>query len=258
MRLYIRYLSIIFRSQMQYKASFFLTAIGQFLTSASMFIGMYFMFERFNSVEGFTFGEALLCLGVVLAAFSLAECFVRGFDVFGGIVSRGEFDRIMVRPRNEMLQVLASRIEFTRIGRFLQAVLIFAYAIPNSGVNWTPAKILTLALMLIGGVFLFAGLFVIYASFCFFTIEGLEFMNVFTDGGREIGKYPLSIYGKGTLKFFTYFVPLALVQYYPLMFLLGRSDSVLYALAPLAGVLFLVPCYLFWRFGIRHYKSSGS
>lgn len=258
MRLYLKYASIILRSQMQYKASFVMTSIGQFLTAFTTFLGMYFMFSRFNSVNGFSFSEVLLCYAVILTSFSLAECFVRGFDAFSGIISNGEFDRIMVRPRNEILQVLASRIEFTRIGRLLQAIAIFIYAIPVSGVVWSFDKIITVVLMIIGGFFTFSGLFIIYAGICFFTIEGLEFMNIFTDGGREFGKYPLSIYGEGVLKFFTYIVPLALFQYYPFLYLIAKTDNVFYMLLPLAGILFLIPCLIFWKIGIRHYKSTGS
>lgn len=258
MRLYLKYASIILRSQMQYKASFVMTTIGQFLTAFTTFLGMYFMFSRFNSVNGFSFSEVLLCYAVILTAFSLAECFVRGFDAFSGIISNGEFDRIMVRPRNEILQVLASRIEFSRIGRLLQAIGIFIYAIPTSGVIWTSDKIITVILMIIGGFLVFSGLFIIYASICFFTIEGLEFMNIFTDGGREFGKYPLSIYGEGVLKFFTYIVPLALFQYYPFLYLIGRTNNTVYMLLPMVGILFLIPCLMFWRVGIRHYKSTGS
>ena len=258
MRLYIKYASIILRSQMQYKASFVMTSIGQFLTAFTTFLGMYFMFSRFNSVDGFSFSEVLLCYAVILTAFSLAECFVRGFDAFSGIISNGEFDRIMVRPRNEILQVLASRIEFSRIGRLLQAIAIFIYAIPTSGVIWSSDKILTVILMIIGGFLVFSGLFIIYASVCFFTIEGLEFMNIFTDGGRELGKYPLSVYGEGIMKFFTYIIPITLFQYYPLLYLIGRTDNKFYMILPLVGIPFLIPCLMFWKFGVRHYKSTGS
>lgn len=72
----------------------------------------------------------------------------------------------------------------------------------------------------------------IYASLCFYTTEGLEFMNIFTDGGREFGRYPFRVYGEGVLKFFTYIIPLALFQYYPLLFLLGRSSNRLLMLCP--------------------------
>ena len=40
------------------------------------------MFIRFNEVEGFSFPEVLLCSATTLMAFSLAECFGRGFDRF--------------------------------------------------------------------------------------------------------------------------------------------------------------------------------
>jgi ABC-type uncharacterized transport system, permease component len=154
--------------------------------------------------------------------------------------------------------VLASKIEFTRLGRFLEAAIILAYAIPTSGVCWTTVKVFTLLFMILGGTALFSGLFIIYASFCFFTIEGLEFMNIFTDGGREFGRYPLSVYGNKILRFFTYIVPLACVQYYPLKVLLGRSTSMRDIFAPICGFAFLIPCYVFWRIGVRHYKSTGS
>lgn len=258
MKLYLKYASIILRCQLQYKVSFLMSTIGQFLVAFSTFLSVYFMFNRFGSVNGFTYTEVLLCFAIMLTSFSLAECFVRGFDAFSGIISNGEFDRIMVRPRNEIFQVLASRIEFSRIGRLFQAIALFMYAIPKSGVLWSVDKIITLALMLLGGLFVFSGLFIIYATLCFFTTEGLEFMNIFTDGTREFGKYPLSIYGEGILKFLTYVVPVALFQYYPFLYLIGRTDNILYMLAPVAGIAFIVPCLIFWKIGVRHYKSTGS
>jgi len=258
MRLYLKYFSIHVRSLMQYKVSFFLTILGQFLVSFSAFLSIYFMFLRFHEVEGFTYSETLLCFAVVLMAFSIAETFARGFDTFPAMIGNGEFDRIMVRPCNEIFQVLASRIEFSRLGRFAQAVIIFTYAIPKSGVVWTADKILTMILMILSGVVIFSGLFLVYASFCFFTLEGLEFMNIFTDGGREFGSYPFSIYGKEVLRFVTYVIPLALFQYYPFLHLIGRVDNPGYMLFPLLGMLFLIPCYAFWRIGVRHYKSTGS
>jgi ABC-2 type transport system permease protein len=216
------------------------------------------MFQRFNKVKGFTYSEILLCFSIVLIEFSLAECFARGFDTFAATISNGEFDRIMVRPRNEIFQVLGNKIEFTRIGRMLQAIIMFAYGIMKSRITWSYDKVLTVIFMIIGGTIVFTGIFIIYAAFCFFTIEGLEFMNIFTDGAREYGKYPLSIYGKRVLQICTIIVPYALIQYYPLLYILDRVKNPFYILLPLIAGLFIIPCYLFWKFGIRHYKSTGS
>ncbi|MDF2474230.1 MAG: hypothetical protein K0R21_2012 [Anaerocolumna sp.] len=135
---------------------------------------------------------------------------------------------------------------------------MFVYGIASNDIEWTMSKIITVIFMLIGGTALFFGLFLIYAAFCFFTLEGLEFMNILTDGAREYGKYPVGIYGKRMLQFCTFIVPYALVQYYPLLYLLNRKTSPLYVFMPLLAFLFLIPCYAFWRFGVRHYKSAGS
>jgi len=258
MGLYAKYFVMHLKSQMQYKTSFFFTALGQFLVSFSAFAGLAFLFNRFDSVGGFTYEEVLICFAVMLMGFSTSELIGRGFDRFPLILGNGGFDRALVRPRNVVFQVLASQIEFSRLGRFAQAVIVFAYALPRSGINWTWDNIFTLCLMVVCGAFLFFGLFVVYAAFSFFTTQGLEFMNVFTDGGREHGRLPFSVYGDGVLKFLTYVVPLALVQYYPLLYLTGRKESLWYALTPVLALLFLLPCYAFFRFGMSKYKSTGS
>lgn len=258
LRMYGRYVSMIVKSSMQYKASFFMFVTGQFLVSFNVFLGVFFMFQRFHSVKGFTFQEVVLCFSIMLLEFSLAEMYARGFDVFPSMVRQGDFDRILLRPRSAVLQVLGSRFELTRIGRMLQSVLMFGYAVGSSEVRWSAGKILAVVFMLAGGSALFTAMFMIGAAFSFFTTEGLEFMNVFTDGAREYGKYPLSVYGKRMLMITTFLLPYALVQYYPLMYLLGRRDNPAYIVLPLLAALFIVPAYLFWRVGVRHYKSAGS
>ena len=258
MKLYFRFFSMHLKSQMQYKAAFFLNILGRTLMSFATVAGVLFMFTRFNEVEGFTRNQTLLCTSVVSMAFSLAEVFARGFDIFPRLLGNGEFDRALVRPRGMIFQVLASHIEFLRLGIFIQAVAVLCYAIPNSGVVWTPDKIGTLLMMIFCGAAVFFGLYIVHASIAFFTTEGLEWMNILTYGGREFGRYPFSIYGGGVLKFLTYVIPLALFQYYPLLYLLGREQSAFYMLAPLIGLLFIVPCYAFFRMGLRRYKSTGS
>lgn len=243
---------------MQHKLSFALTMLSQFTGSLTFFLTIHFLLMRFHSVRGFKYEEVLLCFAVVLMAFSLAECFFRGFDRFSVTLSNGQFDRMMVRPRGLVFQVVASQTEFTRLGRFVQACILFAYVLPRCNVLWTADKVLTLLLMILCGVLEFSGLFVIYAALCFFTTEGLEFINIFTDGGREFGSYPLSIYGEGVLKFFTYIIPMAMWQYYPLLYLIGRTENRLYMLAPLISIVFLIPCYALWRIGVRHFRSTGS
>lgn len=71
---------------------------------------------------------------------------------------------------------------------------------------------------------------------------------------------PLDIYKDWVLKCFTFVVPLAFINYYPFLYILGRNKGYdfFYMLSPIIAVLFLIPSYILWRFGVRHYKSTGS
>jgi len=260
MKLYFRYISILLKSQMQYRASFLLLSLGQFFVPFSVFAGLYFMFERFGNIRGWTFFEVALCFGVINMAFAVTECFARGFDTFSRLVVSGEFDRILLRPRSTFVQVLGARFEFTRAGRLIQSVVALVWAAMNLSVKWTVPKIITLVLMVVSGIFIFTGIFILAATLCFWTIQGLEVANIFTDGGREMAQYPLSIYKKWIARFFTFIIPFGCVNYLPLMYILDkvRENEYLYMLTPLLGMAFIVPCLFIWEMGVRHYKSTGS
>ena len=258
MKLYYKFFKIHIKAAMQYRLSFLFISIGQFLVSFNIFLGIMFLFNRFHNVKGYSFSEVLLCFSTVLMSFSLAEMFMRGFDLFSDTISNGEFDRILLRPRAIILQVVSGKIEFTRCGRMLQAIIMFSYGIIASGIVWNTARMITLILMVLGGAVIFGCLFVIYASICFFTLEGLEFMNILTDGAREYGKYPLDVYGKAVLRFCTFLVPYSLFQYYPFLYVIGHSNHWWYLFYPIIGCVFLLPSLLLWRTGVKHYKSTGS
>jgi len=258
MKLYTKFLAIHFKSLLQYKVSFIFLIFGRFIIIAGEIIVIFFLFDKYHSVKGFTIEDILLCAAVVILAFGIAECFARGFDTFPRIVRNGEFDRIMVRPRNEVFLILAGKLELANISRIIPGVILLIYAVNIGNVIWTFDKIFTLVFMIISGIVVFSSLFLIYAGICFFTLEGLEFMNVFTDGGRNFGQYPFVIYGESILKFLTFIIPHALFQYYPLLYLLGKTTNRFYMFTPFIAILFIIPAYGFWRFGVKKYKSNGS
>lgn len=258
LRLYTHFLGIQLKGMMQHKVSFFLSMLGQILVTFNAFLGIHFLMRRFQTVEGFTYSQVLLCFSVVLASHTLAEGFFRGFDTFSSIISNGEFDRILVRPRQTIFMVLCQKVELTRVARLLQSAVMLCVAIPGSGISWTFPRIMTLVLMIMGGTVVFASIYLIYAAFCFFTLEGLEFINILTNGAGEFGKYPIGIYGKTVLTICTYLVPFALFQYYPFLYLIGESNNGWYSVLPLAACLFMIPCLLLWRYGLRCYQSTGS
>jgi len=245
---------------MQYRTSFWLLSLGQFFIPFTVFAGLYFLFERFGQIKGWQFFEVALCFGIIHMAFALSECFARGFDSFSSLVRNGEFDRLLVRPRSTFIQVLGSKFEFTRFGRLIQSGVVLVWALANLNIEWNVVKEVTLLLMIVSGVLIFTGIYILAATLCFWTIEGLEVVNIFTDGGREMAQYPLNIYQKWVAKFFTFVIPFGTVNYLPLLSILGKnSGNEIYSmLTPLAGSLFILPCLLVWQYGVKHYRSTGS
>lgn len=260
MMLYFKYLLLLLKAQMQYRTSFFLLSFGQFFIPFAVFAGLYFMFERFGQIKGWSFFEVALSFGVIHMAFAISECLARGFDSFSALVGNGEFDRILVRPRGTIVQVLGSKFEFTRIGRLAQGAIVLIWAMSGLDIEWTIIKGITLMLMVFSGVFIFTGIFMLAATLCFWTIQAIEVANIFTDGGREMAQYPLDIYKEWVTRFFTFVIPFGCANYLPLMFILDKVEGnpYFYMLTPLFGILFILPCMLVWRIGVRHYRSTGS
>ncbi|MGO4545699.1 ABC transporter permease [Paenibacillus sp. 2TAB23] len=260
MKLYGKYIEVLFKSQMQYRTSFWLLAFGQFLIPFSVLAGLYFMFERFGQIKGWEFSEVALCFSIIHMSYALSECFARGFDSFSALVGNGDFDRFLVRPRSTVLQVLGSKFEFSRVGKLAQSIVVLGWAVSQQLADWTMLKVLVLLFMIVSGVFIFTGIFILAATMCFWTVQGLEIANIFTDGGREMAQYPLNIYQKWVTRFFTFIIPFGCVNYLPLLYLLDKTtgNPLPYTLAPLAGILFIVPCLLVWHVGVRHYRSTGS
>lgn len=261
MKLYFKYVEIAFKGLIQYPLNFIATFFGQMATTALGFIGVYMLFMRFDNLAGYSFSEVALCYSVSFTVFAFTECFFRGFDRFSNMIVKGTFDLVLVKPRSEILHILGSTIEFSRLGRMITGIVILVLSVNMADIRWNIYKGIAFILMLAGGTAVFSGLFILGASFCFVTVQGIEVVNIFTDGGREFASYPLTIYEKWAVKFFTYVIPYACFNYIPLAFITDKAvdyPQILYMLSPLVCFIFFIPCIVVWKISVRHYLSTGS
>ncbi len=263
LRLYGRLVAVSLRAQMQYRASFLMAAAGHFLITVLDFFALWALFARFGSLPGWTLPEVAVLYGMINVSFAIAEAGARSFDTFGHMVRDGEFDRVLLRPRSTVLQLAGRELQLMRLGRLSQGLLVLLWALTQLPTPPGPAQLVLLLAAIGGGACLFAGLFVLQATMAFWTVETLELVNTVTYGGVETGQYPLSIYGRWFRWFFTIVVPLAGANYLPGLAILARPipggwPGLLCWLAPLSGVAFLAIALQAWRFGVRHYLSTGS
>lgn len=265
LRIYFRLLGIRYRSLLQYRASFFFLLAGTGLISILEFSSLALAMQRFDTIRGWTVWEVAFLYGLVEIAFGMMDMVFSGFDPqrFGQEIRKGTFDQIMLRPIPTIVQVLGSDFAMRRIGRILTGFGIFSLALANLTIFWTPAKIALVLIAILSMFIFFGSLFVIGATFTFWTVESIEIMNILTYGGSYVISHPLHILEGWLRRFFTFIFPAIFLNYYPALYVLQKTDPAGMPVwgpfaAPFVAGIFLVISAAFWRFGVRNYKSSGS
>lgn len=261
-RLYWRYVAVSLRGQMLYPTAFVLRFCSQFVVMIVEFAGVWVLFQRFHHVRGWNFAEVSLFYAIASIAFAFADGLSRGFDTVGPMfVKTGNFDRLLLRPRSTALQITALEFALSSAGRALQAFVALSISVWLLKLQWGLGTVLLLAWSVAGGASLFFALKTLEGTLSFWTTEGLEVANTLTYGGEAAAQFPLDIYAKWFRAFLTYFVPIGCSLYLPVALVLGHDTGVppaLAALAPASGVVFLLIALRVWKFGERHYTSTGS
>lgn len=258
MSLYLYYFKMHFKSRMEYKLSFLLSCISQMFMFFTYYFIIYSLFLKFDNLKGYTVYEVMLTFSIIQFGYAFNEVFFRGIDQFDKLIVKGDYDRLLLRPRSILLQVFGFEIGFERIIKLVESIIVLIIALIKLKLELNSLKILTIILMLISSISIFFGLFLLAASYCFITIEGLEVRNVFTDGGKHMSIYPISIFSKKVMLFFTFIIPYAFVNYYPFLYVVGRSQNKIYSISPLITLLYLIPCFIIFNIGSKKYKSTGS
>ncbi len=264
--LYGRLISVQIRSKLQYRVSFLFNLAGTIFSTSIAFGALALVFQRFDHIGGWTLGQVAFLYGTIETSFGVMDLTFSGFNpnIFAPqMVQRGGFDRLLLRPVNVTLQVLGSDVAVRHLGKFIQGLVILSIALTMNDVRWTPAKIAYLPVVIASIVCFFGSLFIAGSTITFWTVQKIEAINILTYGGNEMMSYPMHIYTRGLRYFFTYVIPAIFLNYYPALYFLDKPDplgmpSFAPFRSPVVGFGTLALALAFWRFGIRHYTSTGT
>jgi ABC-2 type transport system permease protein len=262
-RLYLQLIAARARSQVQYRGSFALQLIGTLLLSFGDFLAIWVIFTHLPRLDGWSLGEVALLYGMSSVSFALTDMFVGHLDDLADWILRGEFDAILTRPLPAFFTVLTAEFALHRLGRIAQGVAALLIALALIDVHWTLARALLLIVAIPSGAVIFGAVWVAGVTTAFWSQRSTELVNAFTYGGQQLTSYPMSIYSGSLRGLFTFAIPLAFVDYYPALYILGKSDPLHlpYAArfaAPLVAVALLLIVRPIWGLGVRHYRSTGS
>jgi ABC-2 type transport system permease protein len=239
--------------------------LGTGIGTAMAFGTLALVLTRFENIAGWSLAEIAFLYGTVETAFGCMDMVFSGFDPqgFGQRVRRGTFDQILLRPVNVTLQVMGSEFAMRRLARVLQGAAVLFLSLLWMDVQWTLLKAILVPVTVASLFCFFGGLFIVGSTITFWTIQSIEVVNIFTYGGTEMMSYPMSIYSRQLRRFFTFVIPTIFLNYYPALYIMDKPDpfnmpSFAPLLSPVVGVGMLLVALAFWRFGIRHYTSTGT
>jgi len=172
------------RAAWQYPASFVLLAVGNGLISGLDFVGLWIMFAHLDELAGFTLHEVGFLYGAGALSLGVADSLIGSVERIGTYVRTGRLDQMLTKPVPLLVQVCADQFTLRRLGRITQATVVFGWACTY--VDWSPARVLVAASMLVSGAVIFFALFVTFSCVQFWTTDASEFANAFTYGGATI------------------------------------------------------------------------
>lgn len=259
LRLYFKYIRLNFLTGLQYKG-WPIMVLQVMIVVITDPIGLIFMFSRFGSIGDWSVERIILIYAMAVTSFGLAETFCRGFDCFPWrMIRTGDFDRVLLRPCSMFVQVAGSYFHIHRLSRVLGGICAIIWCLWRQGVVISPFDALTLILALAGGFLAYTGVFIMTSGIAFFTIKGLDWIYIFTNASYQVTRCPIDYMPKVLRYLFTFFMPMLVVSYYPASAVCGWGESYFKGLLALpAGLLFLLFSAFVWRFGVKHYKSTGS
>lgn len=251
------------RGQMQFRASFVMQIVGNFIINFAEVFVLWAVFQVFEDLGGWTLNEVVFLHGLSMVMFALGDTLSNGLQSVPDLIRDGNFDRVMLRPMSTYIQSLVNEVSLRHFGLLAQGLLMLGIGIARVDIDWSVAKAAYMVVVIASGMALFSGLFTIEAIISFWTVNSVEAINAFTYGGSDLGQYPLHIFQRGMRLLFLWLIPIGFVTFYPALYFLGKDDplglpAVAPFLAPVPAFAFCFVVGLGWQVALRHYRSTGS
>jgi ABC-2 type transport system permease protein len=244
---------------MEYRVNFLIGAVSTIFVQAAGLFTLWVIMAQIPDLEGWTLSEILLIYGLITLSKSINHMFADNLWTLGrDYVRTGTFDRFMVRPVDPLFHLLADRFCHDGIGNFLVGLALVLIAASRLNVEWTAGHVLYLSLMVLSGGFIFIALNLATAVSAFWVMDSVPVTRVVFEF-HEFAKYPLTIYPRFIGVFLTAIIPYGFASFYPASYLMGKDmPPALVWGAPLVAVILMLIALQIWKFGLRHYGSTGT
>jgi ABC-2 type transport system permease protein len=258
LRLYLRIEAQYIKARMQYRADFFISSIGMFVSSLATLGVFWVLFASIPNLAGWSFMEMVFMYAFYMIAISPMQILFDQIWWLRYTVQQGIFLKYYFRPLNMMFYFMSERFDIKGLTQLATGIFLLAYASIQLGIQWTPLKLLLLPVSLLGAGLVLIAL-TVAAGCAAFWITDASPVLVLAWKLREFSPYPLTIFD-GLFRFtFTFLLPIGFIAFYPSqMFLRPEEISPLAYLSPVVGMLLFSLTYWIWTKGVNSYSGTGS
>lgn len=251
------------RSDLQYRVSFALRLVGQILVTGLDFVAIAIIFHQVPRLAGWSLGEVALLYGVNGSAFALADLATGSIERINLYIRTGQLDQVLVRPASSLLLLIGDDFAIRRVGKLVQSSVVLVVAVLTLDRAWSLLDIAHVAVAVVSGAAIFAGVFVVSGAAIFWLVEGREVMNSAIYGGHFLSQYPIDVYSRWLQRAVVYVLPIAFVAYVPTVSILGRTQPLglpawMGWSSPVIALVLGSVAAVTWRTAVRHYRSTGS
>ncbi len=263
-RVVLQSLKMSVHTRMQYRAESLANALAVFIRESANIIAIYLALLKFDKINGWNVNEMLFLYSILFLTYAFVVSLFADLRQFSDTIREGRFDRLLVRPRGLLLQLILNNADLiASVGHGTLGILLFVISAGKVGIHWNFFTVLYYIAAIISGIMIQGGIFIIISSLCFYFVETNSIRSIFYWNMRKFAGYPISIYHKLIQVLLIYVVPFAFVNYFPAQFLLRKADMANYPeayiyIAPFVGVAVYTAAYLFWRISVKRYYSTGN
>ncbi|MBD5531215.1 MAG: ABC transporter permease [Lachnospiraceae bacterium] len=263
-RVVLQSLKMSIHTRMQYRGDSLVATLAVFFRESANIIAIYLALLKFDRINDWNVNEMLFLYSILFLTYAFVVSLFADLRQFSDTIREGRFDRLLVRPRSLLLQLILNNADLiASAGHGTLGILLFVISAGRVGIHWDLVTILYYIGAIIGGILIQGGMFIIFSSLCFYFVETNSIRDIFYWNMRKFAGYPISIYHKLIQGILIYVVPFAFVNYFPAQYLLRKEDMANYPaiyiyIAPFVGIIVYAAAYLFWRVSVKRYYSTGN
>ncbi|EPR13489.1 ABC transporter permease [Ruminiclostridium papyrosolvens] len=241
---------------MEYRFDFILgTVIGLAFSSIGPIL-QYLIFTQTKGFPGWNLEQIILFQGILLFTSGIKGMIFGSLPYFvTGIVRKGDFDRLLLKPYSPIGIILASGFRLNNIGPLLSGAFIMVYYIVKMNLHIGIVQIAIFILAIVFGLILFMGYEVLYSSIVIKLVQ-IGRLDELMNSLLRFGEFPINIFSKTLQTALITVIPFAVWVNIPANALLNRLDYTIPITFVFCALFFYVSLKI-WNQFLKKYTSAG-